>query len=244
MRTAAQEELGLAWDAVADWATYVLMREGLESVALIPLARFTRASEWIVRQESRSDSARRRQLAAMLAGRLEDADTDLLSELFLGEARRVREAPHEDEEAARAEVIDAAGVVSHVIDAAALWTRVPRQRAAALEVLRHIIEASLAGEGWTNLERAAMVLAAHGEAEDRGLLARLQRVLEANQDERGAGLIGRLLEGDLSMVEEDQAALAYGERAAAEFEVGGEARDVLAWLLEAAEGFERAESSG
>lgn len=245
MRTAAQDELGQAWEAVADWATYVLMREGLECVALIPLARFARAAEWIVRHEARSDSARRRQLAAMLCGRMSKADPDLLGELFEGEARRVREVPREDEAAARESMIESAGVGACIVDAAALWCRRPALRPAGLGTLRQIVEAALAGEGWTNLERAAMALAKHAArarveaGADRELLGRLRRVLEASGDVAGARLIAGLLAGDLSAVAEDDAALSYGERAAGEYRVAGESRLTLDRLLEAAEAMER-----
>jgi len=239
VRSGAFTELGLAWDAVADWATYVLMREGLESVALIPVARFARAGEWIVRREARSDLVRRRQLAAMLAGRMTKGDPDLLGELFGGEARRVREGSRGDEAWEHAEIVDATTVVSSIVDAAAIWARSARLRGPGLEVLRRVIEAALAGEAWTNLERAAITLARRGGREEHQLLARLQRLLAVNGDQAGAKLIDRLLAGDLSMVEEDEAALSYGERAAAEFQIAGEERDVMDRLLEAAEGMER-----
>lgn len=239
MPTGALKELGLAWDAVADWATYVLMREGLESVALIPVARYGRAGEWIVRREARSDLVRRRQLAAMLAGFMTRVDPDLLGELFEGEARRVREGPHEDEASEHADIVDATSVVSSIVDAAAMWARTARLRGSALEVLRRVIEAALAGEPWTNLERAAITLARRGGREEHHLLARLQRLLAVNGDTAGSKLIDRLLAGDLSMVEDDEASLSYGERAAAEFQIAGEGREVMDRLLEAAEGMER-----
>lgn len=242
MRSGAVEELGLAWDAVADWATYVLMREGLESVALGPLAGHTRAAEWIVRRESRSDVLKRRQLAAMLVGHMtgdSGSDADLLAELFEREVRRIREGRHEDEASARAEMVDAAVVVSSIVDSAAMWARIRRLRAAGLEVLRRVVESALAGEAWTNLERAAMTLARRGGREEHNLIARLQRLLAVNGDQTGARLMERLLTGDTSMADDDEATLTYGQRAASEFQVAGEAREAMDRLMEAAEAMER-----
>lgn len=261
MLTTIQQELAAAWDAIAEWTIYVLMREGLENVALDPLARLPRAAEWIIRREIRSDEPRRRQIAAVLAGRLAEAsggsgrqageervgsaggtpvDPDLLAELFDLEARRIREVPREDTAAAQEGALEGAEVVSRIVDAAALWARVPELRDPAVEVLRRVLEAALAGEDWIGLERAAMVLARHGGPSDREVLTRLQRMLAASDEQAGAVVVARLLMGERSLIDEDETDLRYGDRAAAEFRIAGEARDSMDRLLEAAEEFEAA----
>lgn len=239
MRMDHEHELAAAWDAVADWTTYVLLHEGLEGVALGPLSGYVEPSQWIIRREARSDSVVRRRLAAMLAGRLTDPDPDLLSELFEGEARRIRERTYEDDAAAHAARIDSAAVGESLVDAAARWARSDRLRDPALEVLRRILEAGLAGEPWSGLERAALVLALRGEPGDREILSRLSRMLAANLDGAASRRIDRVRGGDLSEARDEDSAATAGDAAAREFRIGGEARDAMDRLLEAAEAFER-----
>lgn len=160
-------DLLAVWFRVADWAAYDLSKEGAEGLVLKPLGEHSKAATFIVRSGSQSSNYRHRKLVASLAGWIQRPPLDLLAQLFQQEAERDQRLPKGDWGR-----LDAQSVVEDIVFSAAWWARSERTRASAFELLRNVVERTIAGEYWNTASYAITTLCRHHAAGHTALLNR------------------------------------------------------------------------
>lgn len=128
---------------LAEWCAEDLLRDGVEAALLRPLGRHGRAAAALVAHLARAEDVRRRKLAAILAGFIDDPPRQLLDELFEGESERAAAAAPES-----GEPLYSQSVVEDLVLAAARWCREEAPRPAAQALLRKVVERTLIGEYW------------------------------------------------------------------------------------------------
>ena len=154
-----QYDLFAVWFRVADWGAYDLMKDGCESILLKPLGECSSAATLIARSGSQSVNYRHRKLVSSLAGWIQEPPLDLLNELFQHEVERNRQLSVQDSRR-----LDQQSVVEDIVFSASRWARNPMTRDAAIEVLRVVVEQTIAGEYWNTSGYAITTLSRY-EAE-------------------------------------------------------------------------------
>jgi hypothetical protein len=158
------------WFRLSDWAAGELMKDGCESLVLKPLAKFPKASAFIIGLGARSENYQHRKLVASLTGFAPQAGAGLLRYVFEQETQRDRGLAKDD-----ARRLFTQSVMENVVFAASRWMRDEKGRAVALEVLRAIVERAIGGEYWNSAAYALTTLCKY-QAEGHGeLLQRFQQ---------------------------------------------------------------------
>lgn len=165
----SEYDLLAAWFRIADWAAYDLAKDGAEGIVLRPLGRHPKAATLITRSGFTSSNYRHRKLAASLAGWIQQPPLDLLAQLFQQEAERDRRIPKDDFSR-----LDTQSVVEDIVFSAAFWARREQSRPAAVQLLRDIVERTLAGEYWNTASYAMTTLCRHQAPGCNELLTRFQ----------------------------------------------------------------------
>jgi hypothetical protein len=163
-------DLLAAWFRVADWAAFDLSKSGHEPIVLKPLGQFSKAATLIARAASKSSVSQHRKIAACLAGWIKKPPLDLLSQLFDQEAERDRQLPKKDYGR-----FDTQSVVEDIVFSAALWARNKETRDAGLDLLRAVVERTIAGEYWNTASYAITTLCHHQAAGCGELLSRFNK---------------------------------------------------------------------
>jgi hypothetical protein len=156
-----------AWFRVADWAAYTLSKNGDEGIVLKPLGHHPKAATFIARAASKSMVRQHRKIAACLAGWITRPPLDLLTQLFQQETERDRQLPKDDFGR-----LDTQSVVEDIVFSAALWARNERTRTAGVELLRSVIEKTIAGEYWNTASYAITTLCRYQAVGSGELLTR------------------------------------------------------------------------
>jgi hypothetical protein len=163
-------DLLAAWFRVADWAAYDLAKQGAEGIVLKPLGRHSKAATFIARFGFTSSNYRHRKVAASLAGWVQQSPPDLLAQLFQQELERDRRMPKDD-----LRRLDTQSVVEDIVFSAALWARHEHSRPPALQLLRDVVERTLAGEYWNTASYAMTTLCRHQATGCDELLTRFRK---------------------------------------------------------------------
>jgi hypothetical protein len=163
-------DLLAAWFRVANWTAYKLFKDSAEGVVLKPLGQHSKAATFIVRSASKSSIFQHRKIAACLAGWIQRPPLDLLAELFQHEAERDQQLPKKDFGR-----LETQSVVEDIVFSAAFWARRERTRAAAFELLRTVVERTIAGQYWNTASYALTTLCRHQAAGHSELLIRFQQ---------------------------------------------------------------------
>lgn len=154
------------WDRqLAEWCADDLMRDGIEAALLVPLAAHKWAAVRLVEHASASEDYRRRKLAAILAGFIQEPPGGLLDELFERESERGALASPDT-----LEPLYCQSVVEDVVLAAARWCRSQASRPAGLALLRKVVERTLIGEYWSTASYAMATLCRYEDPRAAGLL--------------------------------------------------------------------------
>jgi hypothetical protein len=152
----SEYDLLAAWFRVADWAAYDLAKEGAEGIVLKPLGRHSKAATFLARSAFSSSNYQHRKLAARLAGWVQQPPLDLLAHLFQHETERDRRMPKDDFGR-----LETQSVVEDIVFSAAFWARREHSRPAAVQLLRDVVERTLAGEYWNSASYAMTTLFRH-----------------------------------------------------------------------------------
>jgi len=152
----SEYDLLAAWFRIADWAAYDLAKDGAEAVILMPLGRLPRTAAFIARHAFTSSNYRHRKLAASLAGWVQQPPPDLLTEFLQQEADRDQRLPIED-----IRRLESQSVVEDIVFSAAFWARSENFRPSAVQLLRDVVERTLAGEYWNTSAYALTTLCHH-----------------------------------------------------------------------------------
>jgi hypothetical protein len=151
-----QYDLFSAWFRIADWAACDLGKEGIEGIVLEPLGRHSKVSAFIVRAGAASSNFQHRKLVAALAGWIQEPPLELLAELFRLESERDQQLPKSDFGR-----FETQSVVEETVLSAARWVRREYTRPPAFELLRTIVERTMAGEYWNSASYAMTTLCRH-----------------------------------------------------------------------------------
>jgi hypothetical protein len=165
----SEYDLLAAWFRIADWAAYDLTKQGAEGIVLKPLGRNSKAATLIARSGFTSTNYHYRKLAASLVGWVQLPPLDLLTQLFQQETERDRHMPKDD-----LGRLDTQSVVEDIVFSAAFWARREQSRPAAVQLLREVVERTLAGEYWNTASYAMTTLCRHQAPGCGELLKRFQ----------------------------------------------------------------------
>jgi hypothetical protein len=157
-----ETDLSNAWNRVIDWAGSGLMNEG---IVLDPLGKHPRSSMHLARVAFASDNYTYRKVAASLAGWTIEPDVHILDEFFAAESDRDAALPKDDFER-----LECQSIVEDVVFAASRWARKKELRVPALELLKSVVERTLAGQYWNTSSYAMVTMARHSPTYSTDLL--------------------------------------------------------------------------
>jgi hypothetical protein len=236
-------DLFAAWFRVAAWAAYDLSKEGSEGIVLKPLAQYSKASTLIVRSCSTSENHRHRKLAASLAGWIQQPPLDLLALLFQQEVEQ-------DRQMAKGAFgrLETQSVVEDIVFSAAFWVRSERTRPAAFELLRSLVERTIAGGYWNTAGYAITTLCQHQALGCGDLLNRFQQFATTAKVDHPSNpsltqeqaISSNLVAQDRRTLDAIEAVLNQREEAATSAELDQNSRNAIEDLVKFAEGFEAA----
>jgi hypothetical protein len=221
MALSPESQLVSAWEErYGAWAED-LMRDGLETALLVPLAAHPIAALHVVRHVAHWDNHLQRKLAATLVGLVGTAAPgDMLDGLFEAEAARRRATGELFEQ------LTSHSVVEDIVFAATRWCRAGERRDAGLALLRKVVERTLDGEYWNTASYAVMGLVHHRAPQAAEVLERFAVFARERPPERT--FVDQLAAGNATIIEEQ---LAGAEREAETIAWSDDARVAIEELV-------------
>ena len=225
MSSPAETALVSAWEErYGAWAED-LLRDGLETALLAPLAQHPAGALCVARHVAHWDNHLQRKLAATIVGLVgAAAPGDMLDVLLDAEvARRGRSSE-------LFEQLTNHSVVEDIVFAATRWCRAAARREAGLGVLRRVVERTLDGEYWNTASYAVMGLVHHDAPEAGALFERFASFAHAGEGERAPerAFVEHLAQGNSTIIEDQ---LVGAEREAATIAWSDDARAAIGELV-------------
>ena len=223
MSASPETALVSAWEErFGAWAED-LLRDGLETALLAPLATQPAGALCIARHVAHWDNHLQRKLAATIVGLVGTAaPEDMLDALLDAEvARRGRSSELFQQ-------LTNHSVVEDIVFAATRWCRAAPRRDAGLGVLRRVVERTLDGEYWNTASYAVMGLLHHDAPDARALFERFAAFARGGERAPERVFVEHLAQGNSTIIEDQ---LAGAEREAATIAWSDDARAAIGELV-------------
>lgn len=223
MSLSAETALVSAWEErFGAWAED-LLRDGLETALLVPLAEHPAGALCVARHVAHWDNHLQRKLAATIVGLVGvAAPADMLDALLDAEVARRGQTGELFEQ------LTSHSVVEDIVFAATRWCRAAERREAGLAVLRRVVERTLDGEYWNTASYAVMGLVHHDAPDAGALFERFAVFARGGERAPERAFVEHLAQGNSTIIEDQ---LAGAEREAATIAWSDDARAAIGELV-------------